>query len=642
MTQLQFITNRAITNRAVPAASPKVSFIVAPLMAPLMTVGAVSLALGSSMQSAAVAYPSIGLEFDLTPASESPSAPSAPSSDNPPSAPDQRQTLDQSAVSSSSQTVPAPPDPSSTLSATASEEIPQFSEPTYQPEFPISPERLPVPEFAGNPPLAAADSQTFATLPPTPPYLEPSWLFAQQPANAEADGAASESGSESENESSADSPANESSENSTADAPSEPAPGSESIVNGESSESAASTTAEANPEKSSLPAFGSRPSIGFEIGQNEQVTIAAVPPDLMPSSTAKSSESASGQSENSANKSIADPQSDQSPASLPDKDLDSSSKAEAEPEKTSETKPISRADQIFAGKADSLVARAVGHAEGTRTISGERTPAYYGHNDPGNGKWNLGSFSYQHGASAPEVADELQLQRLSEQYQTLQQQAQQHNLEPSLAEDLNGLDLANQSPRAALGEAGYFARLAEAQTMGLRGEDAILWARTRSFLDPDTQQWNAPGLGNTLDGISRDQARRMNAIQQVLETAPASISVHPVTVTPNGLAEPVAPSAAQAPTPNPASAEQLPDTASRPNLPRLSAKADQPSQGRLYGQLYGQSAASFADSGIDSEANVRSHIYSPMDSPKSQSPSQTKTRTRADVIDRIFAFDAPA
>jgi hypothetical protein len=47
--------------------------------------------------------------------------------------------------------------------------------------------------------------------------------------------------------------------------------------------------------------------------------------------------------------------------------------------------------------------------------------------------------------------------------------------------------------------------------------EAILWARTRSFLDPDTGRWNAPGLGNTVQHISADQARRQAAIAQVLE-----------------------------------------------------------------------------------------------------------------------------
>ncbi|NEZ54112.1 hypothetical protein DXZ20_00005 [Leptolyngbyaceae cyanobacterium CCMR0081] len=44
-----------------------------------------------------------------------------------------------------------------------------------------------------------------------------------------------------------------------------------------------------------------------------------------------------------------------------------------------------------------------------------------------------------------------------------------------------------------------------------------MWARTRAFLDPDSGRWNAPGLGNTLNSIRWDQARRQQAVQQAIE-----------------------------------------------------------------------------------------------------------------------------
>ena len=65
-------------------------------------------------------------------------------------------------------------------------------------------------------------------------------------------------------------------------------------------------------------------------------------------------------------------------------------------------------DWIFEDGSNSLVARTVGSAEGTRQSDGEHTQAYYGHVDPGNGVWNLGTFSYQHGAESPAAADEKQ------------------------------------------------------------------------------------------------------------------------------------------------------------------------------------------------------------------------------------------
>ncbi|MBF2001407.1 MAG: hypothetical protein IGS38_11885 [Synechococcales cyanobacterium M58_A2018_015] len=175
-------------------------------------------------------------------------------------------------------------------------------------------------------------------------------------------------------------------------------------------------------------------------------------------------------------------------------------------------------DQLFAGETGSLVAVAVGSAEGTRTPEGGRNRSYYGHTDPGNGVWNLGTFSYQHGAASPEEADAKQLNRLKKQAQTLQEKAAAKGLQLSLEEVLNGIDLANQAPKAALDTDGYIDWLAKARAQGMTGRDAILWARVRSFFDPATQRWNAPGLGNTEPRITHDQNRRMEAIASAIRS----------------------------------------------------------------------------------------------------------------------------
>ncbi|MBD2001359.1 hypothetical protein H6G00_33000 [Leptolyngbya sp. FACHB-541] len=179
--------------------------------------------------------------------------------------------------------------------------------------------------------------------------------------------------------------------------------------------------------------------------------------------------------------------------------------------------PTSSLDALFQNGSNSIVAKAVGSAEGTRTPDGGRTWAFQGHVDPGNGVWNLGTFSYQHGANSPDEADRKQLERLRGQAQTLRRAALERGITLTLEEELNGIDLANQSPRAALSRGGYIDRLKEAHDVGLRGSDAVLWARTRSFLDPDTNRWNAPGLGNTTHGVTSDQARRMQAIAKAIE-----------------------------------------------------------------------------------------------------------------------------
>jgi hypothetical protein len=166
--------------------------------------------------------------------------------------------------------------------------------------------------------------------------------------------------------------------------------------------------------------------------------------------------------------------------------------------------------------SDDLIRRAIGHAEGTLTVTGEETWAYNGHTDPGNQVWNRGAFSYQHEANSPQDADQKQLARLRRQEQQLRQQAAALNLTLSREEWLNALDLANQAPAAALESGGYMDRLAESRHLFTDQQKAITWARTWSYWDLNLQAWNAPGLGNTELSIWADQARRQKAIAMVV------------------------------------------------------------------------------------------------------------------------------
>ena len=173
---------------------------------------------------------------------------------------------------------------------------------------------------------------------------------------------------------------------------------------------------------------------------------------------------------------------------------------------------------MWKGDSNSLVATAVGGAEGTRTPDGGKTRAYYGHSDPGNGVWNRGSFSYQHCDSgcSPEEADRRQLARLKGQYQVIQRKAAARNLTLNVKTALNGIDLANQSPLAALDSGGYIERLAEAYRQGLTGEAAINQARSLSYISPHTGNLNAPGLGNSMSRVRADQQRRSDRISDAL------------------------------------------------------------------------------------------------------------------------------
>lgn len=194
--------------------------------------------------------------------------------------------------------------------------------------------------------------------------------------------------------------------------------------------------------------------------------------------------------------------------------------------------PIVPADQnrvakLYAGGSDSLVARTVGAAEGTRTPDGGKTDLYQGHVDPGNGVWNRGTFSYQFGNSenlSPDAADRRQMAKIQRIHETvLLPKAEQYQVAPlSLAEEINGIDLINQAPLAVTEAGGYIERLAEAkQKKGLQGDAAILEARVWAFWDGDRGGWDAPGL-RAYDDISKeasirhDQNRRMDMIHQAL------------------------------------------------------------------------------------------------------------------------------
>jgi len=185
---------------------------------------------------------------------------------------------------------------------------------------------------------------------------------------------------------------------------------------------------------------------------------------------------------------------------------------------------VRRLDTLFKGGSQSVVARTVGHAEGTRTAAGGYTRAYRGHVDPGNGVWNLGTFSFQHcreakyRCSTAEQADRHQLRRLQRQARQLRQRAAALGMKMTLEEELNAIDLVNQSPRAALArKEAYPEHLARARRMGLRGKRAILEGRVWAYWDGERKRWAAPGLGNTERGIRRDQRRRMLAIAAALE-----------------------------------------------------------------------------------------------------------------------------
>ncbi|MGD1903577.1 MAG: hypothetical protein ACFB9N_15190 [Geitlerinemataceae cyanobacterium] len=187
----------------------------------------------------------------------------------------------------------------------------------------------------------------------------------------------------------------------------------------------------------------------------------------------------------------------------------------------------------------SPVAVAIGGAEGTRRPDGGKNPAYYWHFDPGNGANNFGTFSWQHlspkqmapivraGSTAQkrersaqlglaEVADRDAFARIEQFHDRLRAQAAEKNMTLSMRELINGLDLANQAPLAALSPMGYLDRLAQMRDKFPDAETQLLEARVWSFWHPRFDRWDAPGLGNTYATIRRDQARRIAAIDAAI------------------------------------------------------------------------------------------------------------------------------
>ncbi|NJN60517.1 MAG: hypothetical protein HC795_02330 [Coleofasciculaceae cyanobacterium RL_1_1] len=84
---------------------------------------------------------------------------------------------------------------------------------------------------------------------------------------------------------------------------------------------------------------------------------------------------------------------------------------------TNVSNPVTLAEpftDFWFGQVDAPGAIAIGMAEGTRTIDGVRTAAWYGHTDPGNANYNVGTFSSQNTALSPELADDQELQRIRE------------------------------------------------------------------------------------------------------------------------------------------------------------------------------------------------------------------------------------
>jgi hypothetical protein len=160
---------------------------------------------------------------------------------------------------------------------------------------------------------------------------------------------------------------------------------------------------------------------------------------------------------------------------------------------------------------------AIGHAEGTRTVNGGRTAAYYHHGDPANGRRNLGTFSFQQyqdqSVKTPEDADRVQLGRLRARIPMFEAACRRAGVD-ARDERLQAafFDLSNQcSPRIWN---RFLARLP--QTLGGKPltVKALTLARFDAMFD-DKGHFTAMGLKSPTRALA-DQTRRMNAIEAVI------------------------------------------------------------------------------------------------------------------------------
>jgi hypothetical protein len=150
---------------------------------------------------------------------------------------------------------------------------------------------------------------------------------------------------------------------------------------------------------------------------------------------------------------------------------------------------------------------AIGISEGTRTPNGGYTKAYYGHKDPGNGVWNVGTVSGQQGGS-PGSSDRRWMGILTSQSVSVAPILQRVGLQPGTQGWnrvlFNVLDLSVQAPAAAR---DFIAKLPQVVRQGASIE-AIAKARADSFINPRTGRLDAGGFGNSYSRLFSDQRSR--------------------------------------------------------------------------------------------------------------------------------------
>lgn len=155
---------------------------------------------------------------------------------------------------------------------------------------------------------------------------------------------------------------------------------------------------------------------------------------------------------------------------------------------------------------------AVGYAEGNLTLNGNPKPSYYGHTDYGNGKTNIGAYSYQGKAKSPQEADELWTNHLIERLSIpLSKILVKNNY--SIFILLNVCDLYTQAPLAVTDTGGLLEQISGVSSIS---EKDMIEYRVASFYDPVSKKIMAAGFGNNPNRLRQDQQRRVRCIIEYL------------------------------------------------------------------------------------------------------------------------------
>lgn len=165
----------------------------------------------------------------------------------------------------------------------------------------------------------------------------------------------------------------------------------------------------------------------------------------------------------------------------------------------------------------SILVLALGHAEGTIDLQGQKTQAYYGHSD--SGFRNVGVFScISCGNRTPEQADlyflKNKVQPVRARFETAARAALLPADHPMLAAAFFTLFI--QSPAAATDRKGFLDRMAGLKMTGIHF-DNLLQTSVDSYRDPDSNRFeDVARFGNDESRIRADQKRRLTQVENFL------------------------------------------------------------------------------------------------------------------------------